>query len=253
MLRTSTPRRTKGGLRTIARATRGRIICSPAASCHEPLIGYSFKRKLFVAVCPPVVVKFLLHKKCDTHAVNNWGKTGLDYAMEQHHDHVVRVLEMQGAPRGEVRAKTPPKVVERELGRVAERRYWVQQLLNRHAADRDVDTPCQHEGVVAEVLQANRNRGFVADNHYDIRASMQALAAATSSPAFCLPELLPSVILWRALTHGVTHAASDASTAGLQDTNGGIPHTANKRQAETIDQEWRRVSVCKLLRTAAWA
>ena len=192
-------------------------------------------------------MKFLLHKKCDTHAVNNWGKTGLDYAMEQHHDHVVRVLEMQGAPRGEVRAKTPPKVVERELGRVAERRHWVQQLLNRHAADRYVDTPCQHEGVVAEVLQANRNRGFVADNHYDIRASMQALAAATSSPAFCLPELLPSVILWRALTHCVTHPSSDASTAGLQDTDGGIPHTASKQQAETIDQEWRKVSVLRTI------
>jgi hypothetical protein len=203
---------------------------------------------LRLCLCPPVVVKFLLHKKCDTRVVNNWGKTGLDYATERHHDHVVRVLEMQGAPRGEVRVKTPPKVESRELGRVAERTHWIQQLLSRHAADPDVDTPCQHEGVVAEVLAANRNRGFVADNHYDISAAAKALAAATSSPAFCLPELLPSVILWRALTYCVTHASRCISTVGVQDTCGGIQLTADKQMAETVDQEWRKVS---MLRAAA--
>ena len=156
---------------------------------------------------------------------------------------------MQGAPRGEVRVKTPPKVEERELGRVAERTHWVQQLLRRHADDPEVDTPCEHEVVIAEVLQANRNRGFVADNHYDIRAAAKALAAATASSAFCLPELLPSVILWRALTYCITHASHETLSVGLHHTPGDIHHTTDDTElADTIDQEWRKVST---LRSAA--
>ena len=82
----------------------------PHAATFWSFDGLLSVQCLRLCLCPPVVVKFLLHKKCDTRVVNNWGKTGLDYATERHHDHVVRVLEMQGAPRGEVRVKTPPKV-----------------------------------------------------------------------------------------------------------------------------------------------
>ena len=190
-------------------------------------------------------MKLLLHKKCNTHAVNNKEKTGLDYAVERHHDHVVRVLETQDAPRGIVRVKTPPKIEKKELGRVAERSHWVHELLSRHIADPEVGHPCRHEGVIGEVLTANRNRGFVADNHYDISASVEALAVATSSPAFALPALLPSVVLWRALTHSVTNqnkqTHSGAPTAGSELSADSPEDATDKELAETIDQEWRKV------------
>jgi len=198
---------------------------------------------------PPVVVKLLLHKKCNTHAVNNKDKTGLDYAVERHHDHVVRVLETQDAPRGVVRVKTPPKIEKKELGRIAERSHWVQQLLSRHETDPEVENPCRHEGVIGEVLKANRNRGFVADNHYDISGAVEALAAATASPAFALPALLPSVVLWRALTHSVTRKPH-ATTAAAGSEFSAPEDTAERElsnSAETIDQEWRKVSILQPL------
>jgi hypothetical protein len=90
------------------------------------------------------------------------------------------------------------------------------------------------------VLQANRNRGFVADNHYDVSASAKALAAATSAAAFALPELLPSVVLWRALTYSVTRTTR--THVGPEESHTGLDHDMNKQLAETVDQEWRKVS-----------
>ena len=171
-----------------------------------------------------MVVKLLLHRGCNTAIETDSGRTGLDVAIARFHDHVVRILENHHAPRGTERTQTPPKREKQVLGRVAERQRWTQFLLRRHVAE--ADNPCTNLQIVEEVLRAQRRmirHGDIVDENenrsaqasqFDVSAAARALKAATARPALALPELLPSVILWRALMHTVTSDPGGADAAG---------------------------------------